>query len=596
VKVGARTLWLACALALPGAVAAQRGAPAEFTRQLILVAPFESPGGDSRLARRVAARTRVALGRRVDSRSTLVFRNDSSEVILERSGFEPGVPLDEKDLVILARRLRTDELIVGRLTPGANGRFTLSSELVLVRDPRRRQPLPVIRSADPSAAADTLVLHVLKARTQMTGLRRCENRAREGRAADGLREAEIALKGYPRSTLLRLCMAEVLAATSAMADSVRKLAEWVIEADSTNVIATVLRAMASETAGAPDQAAQSWARALALRGDSLELAVAGIEQLLRLERPLLAAEALERIIPLHQGDNWLRRQLFRSQYELARWGAAAALGDSLEEGDAEFRSDSAYAVRHVDVLRMVGDTLGAVAKSARSVRQHPGDARLYLQYVQLVGSESSLALLRGLARFPREPKLRVIAAQAARANGDRAAERAALALAVVEDPALASVLLRIAELWFLDGQADSALATLQRAPRTGSGASTLRNYAMGRGVQLLRAAADTMPETYRLPRAIIALADSVESREDTRSLLAAVLLQGARSELVVAARGNACDGVRRADAELREVERVLVIGIGGGEAAAELLEAQAGLRTAVDESLKRACVTTPPAR
>jgi hypothetical protein len=249
-------------------------------------------------------------------------------------------------------------------------------------------------------------------------------------------------------------------------------------------------------------------------------------------------------------------------------------------------------VRHVEALRLTGDTLGAVAKSARSVRRHPGDARLYLQYVQLVGSESGVALLRGLARFPRSSGLRVVAAQRARSTGDRSAERTELGAAVAEDPAMGQGYLRIAELWFLDGHADSALTALGRAPRAGTGATLLRSYAIGRGVQLLQAAVDSLPATYTVPLGLLALADSVESHEDSRGLLAAALLQYSRSELVVASVSRACDDARRSDAGLARVRTILDRGVGTGTAADELHAAQDTLRTAIDAAVRALCA--PP--
>ena len=574
-------------LCAPRALAAQRGA-SEFTRQIVLVAPFRTSGADPKLGRRAAERLRTFLQRRVDRREAYVFGDDSSEVILERAGFQPGDPVPDEDVVIVARRLRADEVVVGSATAVPGG-VELRAELLLVRDPRRRQPLPPVRGADAHAAADSLSTLLLRARVQHPRLRRCENLSRDGRPRDAAREAEAGIREYPASTLLPLCLAELMIGTSGAHDSALTLAERVLARDSASIIAAVVRAQALELAGRAEDAASGWARVLALRGDSLELAVIGVERLLQLRRPLLAAEAVPRLLEQHPGDAWLRRQLFRAQHELARWEPAAALGDSLEATDAEFRADSNFAVRHVEALRWVGDTLAAVSKSARAARQHPGDARLYLQYVQLVGAEQGVALARGLARFPHEAPFRLLAAQSARASGDRAVERASLAAAVAADPTLAQGHLRIAELWFLDGVVDSAVAAVVRAPRAGAGAETVRAYALARGVQLLRAATDSAPASYRAPVALIALADSIDSRDDSRGLLAAAGLQGARSELVVAARGGGCDGLRRAETGLTDVAAVLARGVGAGSAADELRQAQAALQAAVRESHRRSC-------
>ena len=183
----------------------------------------------------------------------------------------------------------------------------------------------------------------------------------------------------------------------------------------------------------------------------------------------------------------------------------------------------------------------------------------------------------------------MIAAQQARASGDRAAERAALTAAIATDGSLVQSHLRLAEIWAQDGQPDSALAALRRVPREGSAATVLRAYAMGRGVEALRAAVDSVPATYALPLGFLALADSVDSRDDTRSLLAAVTLQAARAELVAAIAGPDCEGLRRAAARLDESALLLSRGVGTGAAADELRVAQEALGAAVADAQKRGC-------
>ncbi len=581
----AGALSIVSAGALAGAFAAGPLGAQQFLRQSLIVAPFAGTP-DARLGTAIAAEMRGRLRRVIDQRELLVIGSDSAARMLRNLGFPRPELASERDVAVVARASRADEMLVGTVTTSGET-LELRATLILVRDTRQREPLPVIRARGAEAAADLLTRAVVRARSQMTGLRRCENAARARDGAGAAREATAALRAYPEGVLARICLMRALAVDAASADTVLRLTEQVLARDPSSIIARVLHAQALEDSRRATDAAGEWGRILALRPDSAELSTAAVERLLALGGPRPALEALDSLGPRHGDDVRFPRQRFRALHELERWADAATLGDSLERVDGLFATDPAFAVRYVESLQRRGDTLRAVAKSARSVVEHPQDGRLYVQYLRLIAGENATVLARGLARFPQLADLRVLAAQQARAAGDRAAERRALEQAVAADASLAQSHLRLAEIWFQDGRPDSAVVALARAPRSGSAAATLRAYATGRGVERLRAAQDTVPASYGAARALLSLADSVESREDSRGLLVAVMLQSARSELVVAAGALECDGLKRADALLLDAANLLARGVGSGSAADELVQAQQAMRGAVDVALQR---------
>jgi hypothetical protein len=249
---------------------------------------------------------------------------------------------------------------------------------------------------------------------------------------------------------------------------------------------------------------------------------------------------------------------------------------------------------HVAALRAIGDTLGAVAKIARSVKKHPGDPILYLEYLQLVAGENSSAFQRGLEKFPEVSDIQVLAAGAARATGNATSELAALRAAVRLDSLMTRGYLRVAELWFSQHRVDSAVATLARAPRTGDGADLLRSYAVGRGMQVLRAGTPT-EEIWRTTITLFAIADSVESRPDTRSLIAAVTMQLAQSELATATKTHDCGATKDAIQSLALADAAISKGVGEGSSADELRDAYTKLNAAAGSMSKSFCasVTAP---
>jgi tetratricopeptide (TPR) repeat protein len=557
----------------------------EFTQQTLLVAPLH---GDQRLARKFAVALRTRIAKLSNKRELYVLDGDTTENVLEFAGYQPDTVIDGSALRDLAHLLRADEVVVGTVRATRAGPVEVTAVLTLVRDLRLRQPLAHVKAATLPAAADSLALEIVRARSQLVGLRRCENAARESQGARAVEEARRAVAGYPRSTLARTCLATELAATGASADTVARISAEVLAVDSLNIVAAVLHAEALVALKRSHDAAVDWGRVVALRPDSLELGLTSVEWILQLHEPALALSAARRLLAQANGDLRVRRLIFRAYSAQPDYAQAAALGDSLDAEDTDFRDDSILAASHVVALRAVGDTLGAIVRVARAVKRHPGDPILYIEYLQLVAGENSTAFHRGLERFPDMPDFRVLAATQARATGNAASELASLREAVRLDSAMTRGYLRIAELWFAQRQPDSAVATLARAPRSGDSADLLRSYSVGRAMQVLRAAAPTV-ETFHTTIALFAIADSVESKDDTRSLLAAVTMQLAQRELENASTTHDCAGTREAAKVLVWADAALRGGVGEGSSADELKDAYAKLSTAAGAMSKSLC-------
>jgi tetratricopeptide (TPR) repeat protein len=587
-----RRLARGAALALAPLVLHATAQAQEFVRQTLLIAPLH-PVGSPSVTRQVAGAVRSRTARLSNKREVRVLDTDTTEILLQRAGFRPDTVFDDFESYALAKQLRADEFVVGTVT-GRTGNIEVRAYLVLTRDRRLRQPLPPVRGGTAGAVADTLSRAIVRARQQMLGLRRCENAARHGDAVLAVRSAEAAIQLYPASTLAKTCLMLSLPYVGAGADSSQRIAQSILAIDSMNVLAAVVLAQSEATLQHPSAAADAWMRVIAIQPDSLELGLGAIEELLKLQRPATARDAARKLAVAHKNDDRVRRLAFRAMVTLSAWKDARALGDSLDLDDPEFRDDSSYAVRYVEALRLTGDTIGAIARSARAVKQHPGDVLLYVQYVKLLAGENVAALGRGLARFPGASELHVLAARAALANGKKRDALASLGEAVTRDPTLVQGYLQMAEIWFDESQPDSAVQVVARAPRTGAGAPLVRAYAIGRGRQVIRAASDSTPALWRTAVALFSIADSVDAQEDSRQLLAAATLQLARSELTLAARDRACPDAARANEALGIAATLLARAPADGTNTADgdsqqMQQAYDALRTAVDNAVRVLC-------
>lgn len=559
--------------------------------QTLLVAPFDAAGA-SRVARQIERGTRSRLARVANRREVRVVGSDTIEAALRYAGYQDDVRLGPPEARLLARLMRADEVVMGNVQV-RSGTIELRAHVTLPRDWRLRQPFPVIRAATATAVADTLAQYVARSRAQMNGLRRCENALRVDDLPRATRTAEEAVAQYPRSTLARTCLAVVLRISGVASDSVIRVADQVLAIDSTNIVAAVVRANSLTTEKSRD-AVDAWDKVVRLRPDSLDLAIAGVEELLRLQEAARAVDACRLLADFHKGEMRIRRLAFRGYVALSRWKEAAALGDSLDYEDVAFRSDLTYAIRHIEALRLSGDTLSALSKSARSVKEYPGDLSIYLQYAQLVKGEGLVVFPRGLVLFPGSSELHVLAAREAVAAGKKREALASLEQAVQADTSLTQGFLQMAELWLGEQEPDSAIAVISRAPRKGPRAELLRTYAMARGRQMIREAPDTAFATWKRALSLFSLADSVDSRDDTRSLIAASSLQVARGSLVVASKSHDCPNATRANDALGITAAMLGLGVGDGESANQLRQAYDEMKPLAEKAVKTLCPATVP--
>ncbi|HEX7545370.1 MAG TPA: hypothetical protein VF368_01500, partial [Gemmatimonadaceae bacterium] len=284
---------------------AANGRAQEFTRQTIMVATLRA-FGEPKAARRVGDEVRSRISRMGNQREMHVLDPYYVDDALRLSDLPVNQPLGDRDLFILARFMRADEVLSGTVT-ARDGEVVVAAALRLTRDWGQRQPLPVVRAPTAAAAAEKLAGEVTMARRQMTPLRRCENAMHAGDKASAIRFARDGVVAYPASTFARTCLLAALLWVGDRADSVLSVADQILGLDSLNVAATVGRAIALQAENRAADAERAWLKATDLRADSLDLGVRAAEALLQLPRPASALELTRRLSTLDAKEPRLRR-------------------------------------------------------------------------------------------------------------------------------------------------------------------------------------------------------------------------------------------------------------------------------------------------
>src|SRR5207237_4401222 len=132
---------------------------------------------------------------------------------------------------------------------------------------------------------------------------------------------------------------------------------------------------------------------------------------------------------------------------------------------------------------------------------------------------------RGLASFPENPELHVLAAQQLKTSGNAAGALEETKRALTANPRLSHGFLQLAQLQIDVGQVDSAFASTQEASKYGEDSTTVAQFALARGNALYKAANGTQKrEDYQRAMKFLALAEHIAPSAQAKFLLGASAL------------------------------------------------------------------------
>ncbi|MEO8625008.1 MAG: hypothetical protein ABI625_28245, partial [bacterium] len=211
---------LTVALALttaPSIVRAQRQqVPGPDTKR-VLVTTFR---GDVEGGVKAANEIRDRIASEYSVRQLLPTSKKIIDTTLVNSGYTPDSALSPSDQKELARMVHADEVIDGTVQKTATG-YRLNVRMFLPRDIGLSQPLVTnLETNNFGDAAKQVVDEYDRARKQIPDNQACENGLRANTPAVAISAARKGISGYPKATILRLCLASSYAAMKLTADSV----------------------------------------------------------------------------------------------------------------------------------------------------------------------------------------------------------------------------------------------------------------------------------------------------------------------------------------------------------------------------------------
>lgn len=182
-------------------VAAQRSETPRIT-----VMTFQSP--EKELGAKAADILRERLAEDFSSRTLQTISTADVIKVLDASGFDIADPLVPNDEYLLAKSIRVDMYVTGIIFHLAQG-YRVEPKLILTREIRPSQPLPVQTSERLDDAMASVSRSVREAVKQLAGEKQCVANARSGKIREAITAANAATAAYPRAVLSRLCVEAV---------------------------------------------------------------------------------------------------------------------------------------------------------------------------------------------------------------------------------------------------------------------------------------------------------------------------------------------------------------------------------------------------
>jgi tetratricopeptide (TPR) repeat protein len=421
-----------------------------------MVGVFRS--AEKNLGVQTADAVRSRLSQDVPLKQLWVIPKNDVTATLEASGFPTTEALAPHDARALAQLLRADEYIVGTITKSDSGGYNVSANLVLTRDNSLVQPLGSHRVDKADKASGAISKEFRDAQKAFQHERTCVNSAREQKFDAAIAAARRGIAEYPKSTLARICLANVMREQKAPADSVLQLAREVLAIDPRSRQALTIAYDAYKTAGQNDQ-------------------------------------ATETLLQLVAADPTNSRLLEQVVNELAASGKAGQAVPLVNQLVSENPGDPSFLGLQMRVRLAAKDYKGGIAAGEELMRSDTASATpdLYtrLSAAALLDSQPQLAAqiaARGVEKFPANADLLVGYADVLRSAGQSQQAVEVLNRAIAANPKTPGAFATQARLYADMNQHEQALTALQQAVTNGDSAASVANYALAIGQQKYRAA------------------------------------------------------------------------------------------------------------
>ncbi len=504
-------------LALGGIVLTPTLASAQYNRVpdpnaiRVMVSVFKA--GEKGLGVQAADAVRSHMTSEFPFKQVYVLPKQDINATLEASGFPTADALQPHDARALANLLRADEYVTGSATKTATG-YKVEGALVLARDNALVQPLGSYDAAKVDQAAGMVSKELKEARKQLEFEKKCINAARDNKFDAAIGFAKEGITAYPKATLARICLANVLVSQKASNDEQLKIAREIVAIDPRSRPGLALLATAYRAANQPDSSVLALTALLATDPSNPRLQKDVIDAVASMANPAAARPIIDSAVALNPGDPELLALRWKILGAVKDYKAMFVQGEELVKLDTSL-ADTTYFIR----------TTAAYAADSQQ-------------------QKSAEFAAKGLVKFPNQPTLtfqQIIALRAA-GQGQQALEALTKALGA-KVPVENGAFLRLTLLKDLNRN-DEIVPAARDLVVAGDTSTTIRQMVVGIGQQQSNAAAKSgSADDYALAIKTLLYADSIskgQTKQQAGFLLGSTYVRFAQVKLQAAQAGKSC--------------------------------------------------------
>lgn len=351
----------------------------------ILIATCHTPTANSTLGVDVAEAIRNRVQSENSVRQLFVLPRNEINNYLTSSGYKADSALSVSDLKELAKLMRGDEILDCSSTKTPNG-VHVDARLMLARDISLAQPLPSVDGRDAGDVAKRIEHELSDARKALPEYRRCETALRDQKWADAAAAARAGLAKDPNSTLSELCLMSAYSYGKSGPDSVLRVAEAIMRADSANTLAMRNAVDAYTSKGDTAKAVQTMVR-LARFDASVRPTL--LTLLGAMNKPELALPIANEMLQDNPGDPQLLRMRFLLLASAKDYKKALTAGEDWMKADTAAATADLY-TRLIAIASADSQPQVASQYAARAVQKFSNNADLYMLYAQTLRKSGQL--------------------------------------------------------------------------------------------------------------------------------------------------------------------------------------------------------------
>ena len=368
-------------LILTGSAAAQvsgRGVNPNAPR--LMVGTFKTP--DKKLGPDVAENVREHITGDMSYRTLYVLPKQDVNATLEASGYSTTDALLPADANALAKLLRADEYIEGSVERTATG-YSVTAYLILTRDMNLVQPLGTFDAPKIDQAVDKLSKAYQDAHNKtFDNEKACRSSAREGKAAEAQKQADAAIKAYPKSTWLRFCQLTIYKDTKRPAPEILKVVEEILVIDPKSKPALNEAVNQYDIAGNKEKKVESLMALYTSDPTNSKLQETVVRELAASGQMDKARPIIEKAVQDNPGDVGLVRLYWLILASVKDYKKSTAVGEEMVKMDTAL-ADTTYYSKQIAAYAADSNYAKAAENASKATSKYPKEATLWVVRGQL---------------------------------------------------------------------------------------------------------------------------------------------------------------------------------------------------------------------